>query len=191
MNQSDIRRLNQRFAEDFGRPNGSQPKYAWKRTSDLFFSMKGGTSEHTSPAGVIYIAPTFARHCWADILGDTWVIAQWKPPMPLAVFEAQFGSQIQYPANGQYYPIENTALPQGMVPDEQLTAMAVHCIREQLEKPFEQTFTELQTAVAKDEAAKRTASDDMIDSDWPAYDNVPGMKLNTSFPSTNIQPAAE
>jgi hypothetical protein len=184
MRHSDLRRLNKRFAEAFGRPDGTQPKYKWCRTTDLQYFLKTGTVEQKTAGGIYFVAPKFKRCNWADRLGDTWIIAQWKAPdMSADRWLAVHGTSIPYPASGRYLPIDNTALPPGMEPTEDITIYAVRQIGVQLEKTYAELVEEGQQIATKgiEDAKKQWA--DIVDDRWPAFDGVPGMKLHTSFPT--------
>lgn len=198
MHASDIRRLNRRFAEAFGSPDGARPKYKWCRTTDLMYFLKTGTAEQKTAGGIYFVAPTYKRGNWADRLGNTWIIAQWKAPdMSAERWVSVHGTSIPYPANGRYLPIENTALPPGMEPSEDLTQHAIFCIREQLEKTEAELIAEGTEQANKDteDAKKRWA--DIVDDRWPAFNGIPDVpgwrKTATSFPTPQnqiVQPTA-
>jgi hypothetical protein len=200
MRNSDLRRLNQRFVEAFGRPDAVNAKYKWVRTTDLPYFIK---VENRSEAGLYLMTPKYERHTWAEILGDTWVVAQWKAPeMPRDRWLIRYGTSIPYPANGRYMPIENTALPPGVTPDATVPALvdpvteryeqmpvtdyAIGRIRAELEKSYAEFLSDGKAQVERVAEQKKQEFGDMVDSDWPAFDGIPGEKHHVSFPTVQL-----
>jgi hypothetical protein len=203
--QSDVRRINQRFVEAFGRPDGVNARYKWVRTTDLAYFVK---IDNRTAAGLYLMSPKYERHTWAEVLGDTWVVARWKAPeMSSGDWLVKYGGDVPYPTNGRYLPIENTRLYEGMDPSSTVEALvdpttgkrelmpvtdyAIWRIREELEKDTEDFLKDSKAAIARCEQEHKHNFSEMVDSDWPAFDNAPGMKAHVSFPTPDkaiIQP---
>lgn len=100
--------LNDRFGASLGRPNGSDPRFAWKKSSDLFYYWRDNPSED------------WQKRSWADRIGVVWVLAEWRPPevyifgvlseITREQWFAMFGWSRPYPQGGEYKPYAETAL---------------------------------------------------------------------------------
>lgn len=173
-----IAKLNRLLGEHLGFI-GSNPRYAWRRTAELFYFMQDGTEEVQLESGLYVIAPRYRRCSWADKLGDDlWVLAKWTlPRMSREKWtESGLGRQFPYPHKGQYYAIEN-AMP-GQVgvdvePSEDDTRQVIARIVEQEESARNpQAVIDACTAEAKKpQADKKREFGDYVDDFWPAFNN--------------------
>jgi hypothetical protein len=123
---------------------------------------------------VVCVVPNYTRHSWAEMLGhDQWMLAHWqKPSLTEQQWLTSFGNEFPYPHAGQYYAIENATPGPGVEPTEEDTRLVIARIKNQISQNFRQLVTTAEEQAQKpiDEATAR--SDDMIDSDWPAFDNL-------------------
>lgn len=120
--------LNDRFGMALGRPNGADPRFAWKLTKDLHYYYRDNPSED------------WQRRSWADRVGNCWVLAEWRPPevniygitqeITREQWFTMFGWSRPYPQGGEYKPYTETALPR--IPNEQDTAFYIKTITKQL-----------------------------------------------------------
>lgn len=123
---------------------------------------------------VACIVPKYTRHSWAEMLGhDQWMLAHWqKASMTETQWLYSFGNEFPYPHAGQYYAIENATPGPGVEPTEDDTLQVIRRIKEQTETNFRALVqTAKDNAQRPIDEAKRE-SDDQIDSDWPAFDNM-------------------
>jgi hypothetical protein len=129
---TDVDILNRRFGECLGRPNGTDPRFAWKHSTELHYYFR--MEAHND----------WQRRCWADRIGKAWVLCQWSPPtMTLMGVEFEvtreqwfrtFGWSRPYPAGGEYKPYAETALKDGRRPGAEETQFYIFTLGQQLEQ---------------------------------------------------------
>jgi len=132
MTPRTISKLNKQLGLSLGLVS-DQPRYAWKRASELFYFMKEGTKNTDNGGLIILVEPKYLRYSWADKFGhDCWILAHWTMPNRSSEeWAVSFGLDFPYPYKGQYYAIENTQLDPGIEPDDDDTKMVIARIRAQ------------------------------------------------------------
>jgi hypothetical protein len=208
MTETELNRLNDIMRRDLPATPSGDAQFRWSHTSKLFYFKQVGTEERLFcgipdkrfksgyRGGIWAVLPKYERFCWADRIGLGWVIAQWTMPMKVddegkrvviseKAWERDFGNKFPYPHKGQFQPIENTLLPNGMEPDEQITRFAIHCAQEQIDAGYLEIYADEQAAVDKELAAQKAEMRDCITDLFPAFDNIPGKKYHVSFPTSN------
>jgi hypothetical protein len=174
------------FGDAFGMtPLG--PRFQWMQGADnrLFYFLDNGMKEIRLDSGLLIMQRQYQRKTWADRIGpNTWVVASWTAPeMSFETWDSMFHGAVQYPDKGRFCPIPNSKMEPGDEPDEDITLLAIETIRRQLNKTYSQIHAECLAAGEAAAAEPRKQWSDFVDSIWPAFDGVPGKKLNTSFPS--------
>ena len=166
---ANVEILNRRLGEALGRPNGNDPRFMWKHSTELFyyFRMQAGSE--------------WQKRCWADRLGKAWVLCKWNPPMH--TFEGvdfeitrdewfkMFGWSRPYPRNGEYMPFAETAL--GVEPDGEVTQFYISTIRQQLEAAEQaQKMTRMGLTDKVTEMCERDAQKVVDDHEKEFFDSV-------------------
>lgn len=174
MTDSDIRRYNRILAQELGRhPNGSDPLFKWVRTRDLFYLIEAPVDMRT-PVGIHMTVNGYRKITWEERLGTGWIIASWQSSGTEAQWKAQYGTVLPYPPQGMYFPIPNSHIP--CDPNEDITMEVVAKIRQPLDEGFESILRRCRDEAEAQEQQNRTNIEDMIDSDWPAFDSQPMSK---------------
>lgn len=115
--------LNRRFGDRLGRPNGHDARFAWKFAPEVFYEFR--------PHG----SSNFQRQCWADRIGPKWMLCQWRPTeISREAWLQSFQGRFPYPDGGEYKPHPETALPEGMLPTDELTAGYIASLLAQMEQ---------------------------------------------------------
>lgn len=187
MKHKALRRLNQKFAA-FGDNIHGQPNYKWVKLKDLFYLIEtGGFKEGRTPAGIYFMQPVWERHSYAEIHGSRWVLAKWEPPgVDEAEWYRQFSGMFPWPRHGEYHPIEDTILPAGVEPAEQLTDYTVFILYQHLGMKYPDHLRRIMEAANQQKDRDKAWWSDGVDEMMPAFGNVPGQKMHVSFP--NVQP---
>ena len=180
MTHSELRRLNQLFAQDLGRTQDGRPLYKWDRSSELFYLIKAPVDMRT-PGGLFVTIDGFRRITWEQRLGPGWMVASWRDPGTPAEWAALYQGALPYPPGGMYHAITQSLLPQGCEPNDDLTLGAIAKIREALGLGFEATLA--RTIQEAEAVEQKTIQDqrDMIDSDWPAFSCDPTIGYSTNI----------
>ncbi len=129
---SEIALLNKRLEYELG-ANYGQPRFQWRYSPEVFYYMRGET------------ALSFARYCWADLIGPVWMLCQSAPlqwidgnggihPITREGWGQTFGATLPFPDKGMYVAHTETALAPGVLPDAQETAILIHSIKAQMAK---------------------------------------------------------
>lgn len=109
--------------------------------------------------------------------------------MTESIWNSIFQSEHPFPRHGQYVPVEQCWLTEGEEPTMDRTIFAIHFLRKQMAMTIrDRTSKVVDEMVAKAKADRDTAHD-MVDNDWPAFDEVPGRKHGTAFQVPGLRPA--
>jgi hypothetical protein len=196
ISKQELNRLNEMFRLSLPTTPNGDAQFRWTKATDLFYFKQDG-SEERKYEGVWLVLPRYRKRCYAEYLGNGWVVAQWSMPTttdPVSgkqiiisekAWARDFGNKFPYPHKGRFQPIENTLLPSGMEPDEQITRFAIHCAQEQIDAGYLEIYADEQAAVDKELAAQKAEMRDCITDLFPAFDNIPGKKYHVSFPTSN------
>ena len=184
MTTSQLTQLNNRLARDLGRNPYGEGLLAWRDSELLTHPVRvPGYKFITSPAGLEVATPLYEVHKMNPAFDHQWVICKWEAPIPAAEWHANFGTQMEWPNHGEYYPT-NVALARGVEPTMEWTERVVAAERERRTK----TLADHMAEGARDEERNtRRASDtrlDIIGDALPAFMHLPGAKDHVSFPST-------
>lgn len=127
----DIEILNRRLGDALGRPNGTDPRFAWKESQDLFFYARRHELEE------------YTKFSWAQRIGKCWVLCQWRPPettihgvtIPLTAdsWHTMFKGRRPFPAKGEYKVHSETKLAPGAVPTAEWTQFYIKTLGQQME----------------------------------------------------------
>ena len=178
MTDSDLKRYNRVFTQDLGRAPNGLPLYKWVRTRDLFYLIEDRVDIRT-PAGLYAKTENYRKVTWEQRLGGQfpWIIATWQDPGSPQSWFAKYKTAIPYPPQGMYFPLDGSQIP--CEPTYEATLQAIAYIKEQLDsrRSVEETLAASLAKADAEDAALKAQSDDMIDSDWPAFNcevAVPG-----------------
>jgi hypothetical protein len=113
--------LNRRFGEELGRPNGIDPRFAWKYAPEVYYYFRP------------HYAASFERRSWADRIGKRWMLCQWRPTeLSREQWQQAFRGAYPYPEKGEYKAHPETALWPGMLPTSELTAGYIRTLKDQM-----------------------------------------------------------
>jgi hypothetical protein len=161
-----IDRLNQNFGEALGFAN-NQPRFAWRWAPDLFRYSRNSVTE------------PWEEKCWAEQLGRVWVLTMLRAPVGIMYntevpitredwWHAFRGLQ-PYPSKLTPYVFAETALIEGLEPDQRRTQFYINSLREQMAVSRAQKIrdSEAQAKAVQDEYRKQF----MLESEewWPAF----------------------
>lgn len=71
---------------------------------------------------------------------NLWVLCRWNPPPPLAMWRSSMGTDVDYPANGRYLPVDKGGIPVVIPPraapteHEPISHLVVRMMRAHIEK---------------------------------------------------------
>lgn len=203
MRHSELRKCNQRLAQEFGRNDQGEPNFKWVRPSDLFRFIKQSS---TSPGGIYIPVAGFEKRDYSDVYGrDCWMLARWQAPPSEHAWFNTFRGEVPYIRNGIYRPVDGSQLPIGINPSDTVqvertservdaTTYAIFCIRTQLEKTYEQHLREGKEIVADMKQERRDnkrleVADTMYEHDVHVYNALDEKKGRTSD-AMDLPPAA-
>lgn len=107
---TQVELLNQRFGEYLGFPDGVHPKFCWVWAPDMTYLFRPDRTK------------SFMLRSWGSRLGRKWVLAQWRPTeLTRDQWESTFRGSRPYPGKWRYIVHAETALPEGMAPNDELT----------------------------------------------------------------------
>jgi hypothetical protein len=152
----------------------AMPKFCWRRTSDMFYYLENGSRE-VRVGSLIVIEPTYQRISFAKRYGQKWCLAHWSVPS-----REGWPKEFAFPANGRFCPVENVMFDEGERPSQEANEAVIHLINRQLTDPV--TAQDIEAQAAKDEAARQSQINDMVDDAAFAFYQEPSTKGNVSFP---------
>lgn len=174
----NVEKLNQHFAE-FGRTPDGGLRFRWQRTREMPFFIPTGYEEKVSESGIILgMERGYRKAAMADVYGDVWCLAQWKP-FDESQWSLMFGASCPWNGKGFYMPLEGRTadgsngvfLKPGQSPNLQMTETLVRLLRREL-------ATTPESRDAEYEAAKKATDDNVakqIDAEfddlYPAFGN--------------------
>jgi hypothetical protein len=184
MNTSQLSQLNNRLARDLGRNPFGEPLLAWRWSEDLMHPIRvPGFDFVTSPAGLEVAVPKYERHKMNAAFVHQWVICKWEAPITAAQWHAAFGTQMEWPSHGEYYPT-NVALPRGTEPTLGWTERVIEAERERRSKSLADHEAEIQRGMDQQERSADSLRESIIADAMPAFMNLPGSKsTGVSLPS--------
>lgn len=136
----ELFQLNDLMGQALGRTMSGQPKFQWCHTAGLWWwSQKSGFAARKLPSGIWVCGGHYERRSYAEpqLLGPGWTVAKWWPPdMSEQDWAAKYLGQLPYPAGGEYRAVG--AMFQVHHPTEEDTLRAIHCIKADITRSYEQ-----------------------------------------------------
>jgi hypothetical protein len=174
----NVERLNQRFAE-FGRTPDGGLRFRWERTREMPFFIPTGYQEKVSESGILLgMERSYRKAMMADVYGDVWCLAQWKP-FNEDKWTDIYGPSCPWSGKGFYMPVEGKTadgsngvfLKPGQSPNLQMTETLVHLLRRELGIDAETREAEYQAAkeATDNEVVKQVDAE--FDDLYPAFGN--------------------
>lgn len=184
MTTSQLTQLNNRLARDLGRSPYGDGLLAWRDSEKLVHPMRvPGFDFITSPAGLEVAVPKYELRKMNPAFDHQWVICKWEAPIPQREWHANFGTDMEWPNHGEYYPT-NVALARGVEPTMEWTERVVAAERERRSKTLADHEAQIATGMARDDKRAHDRRADIIADAMPAFMNLPGSKsTGVSFPS--------
>lgn len=181
--KKQVAALNEKHFLQFGTTPSGALKIQWMRTDEMYSLFKRGHSTVLMANGLHAATSVYKKRTLDEIYGPAWTVAAWAAPVPQAQWIAEFGTEMPWPREGMYLPIECIMRALSLPPDEAVTLTAVQSIKRHLEMTTEEKIA------AAESPAK--AKDKDMESDWQAFakdsqtafNNDPGGKGHVSFPS--------
>jgi hypothetical protein len=191
MTTSQLTQLNNRLARDLGRNPYGGGLLAWRDSETLTHPMRvPGYKFVTSPAGLEVATPLYEVRKMNPAFDHQWVVCKWEAPIPAAAWHAAFGTDMEWPNHGEYYPT-NVALPQGVEPTMEWTERVIAAERERRTKTLADHEAAIQSGMDRDERRASNRRFDIIEDAMPAFMNLPGSKsTGVSFPAVTLSPTA-
>lgn len=177
--------LSARYFTEFGITPDGRLRFKWMRTDEMPIAFGRDFEMKQSEGGLWMPHRDYKRRTMADTTGHglCWTVAYLEPPVSRQAWEAQHGTDIPWPSQGYYRPIDNITTHIDLLPDEHISARAAYNIRHHLEFTFKDWVDMEEQETAKKNQAYRNEVADMVDDATPAFGNNPGGKGSTSFPS--------
>lgn len=178
--------LSIRYFTEFGVTPDGRLRFKWMRTDEMQFDFgRGFDMKQKAESGLWVPHREYKRRTAAETTGHglCWTVAYLEPPVSREAWEAQHGTDIPWPAQGYYRPIDNITSHIDLLPDEHMTARAAFNIRHHLEFTFKDWVELGEEQKAKRDTAYRNEVSDMVDDAAPAFGNNPGGKGSVSFPA--------
>lgn len=178
--------LNAKYFTEFGSTPDGRLRFQWMRTDEMFIFFGRGYSNRKDPVTGLYLAGRdYIRRSMAETTnhGACWTIAYLEPPVSRESWLTEHGTDIPWPAQGYYRPIDNITRMLEMIPDEDCSAQAAFNIRNHLEFTFKDWVDFDAANREKKDADYKNRLGDMIDDATPAFNNNPGGKGHVSLPS--------
>lgn len=191
--RKQIETLNRRYFTEFGVAPDGRLKYQWMRTDEMPIEFARETeSNFDAETGLWLATKTYKRRTFAETYGQglCWTIAYLEPPISLDLWLARHGTDIPWPSNGYYRPVDNISLHVDCLPGEEESLRAsynIRCALELIAKGQEAAFKDelaaTRAAREKTDNDLRNEVSDMVDDAAPAFMNNPGGKSHVSLPS--------
>ena len=174
-----------------GRNPYGDPLLKWADSETLLHPIRvPGYKFITTPSGLEVATPLYEVRKMNPAFDHQWVICKWEAPIPAAEWHANFGTQMEWPSHGEYYPT-NVALPRGTEPTLEWTERVVAAERERRTKSLADHEAEIQRGMERDERRASNRRFDIIEDAMPAFMNLPGSKsTGVSLPPVTLSPAA-
>lgn len=182
--QIDI--LNAKYFTEFGMSPDGRLRFKWMRTDEMPLAFGRDMEEpRQTESGLWIVSRSYKRRTVADTYGQglCWTVAYLEPPPTREEWLKMFGTDIPWPANGYYRPIDNIVRVIDLLPDEECSARAAFNIRKHLNVTTKQWMELGDQAVAKQRRDFEKEVADMVDDAAPAFNNNPGGKSHVSLPS--------
>jgi hypothetical protein len=173
MTDSDFKRYQRAFADELGYAPNNLPLYRWFRTRDLSYLIDNGVEDRTPSGLIVRVDGRYKKVTWEERLGREWpwIVGTWQDPGTPSEWYAKYRDLIPYPSMGMYFPIDGSQIP--CDPTLEITMEAVAKIKQVLGTSYETALSQLIESADKADAKLKSASDDQIDSDWPAFNCEP------------------
>lgn len=190
MNEEQRRKidlLNIRYFTEFGVTPDGRLRFKWMRTDEMPMEFGRGYDTHQDKESGLWLASReYKRRTAAETTGHglCWTIAYLEPPVSRETWIAEHGTDVPWPAQGYYRPIDNITRHIELLPDEDSSAQAAYNIRHHLDLDLKDFVEIEEAATAKRNAAFKQEVSDMVDDATPAFGNNPGGKGSVSFPAT-------
>lgn len=183
-------RENELLASELGYESGHQ-RYKWCYSENLLmpFRVEGDTTQTVSDGGLVLVQPKYELRKAAKHLFRQWVVCKWIAPGDESDWRQNFGSALDYPRNGIYFPT-NVYLDEGVSPwdtDQEgvsITRYVIGLIREQAKKSLADWKAEGEAIIAHRERETDRKLDNEIGDLMLPFGHVPGSREGgTSLPS--------
>ena len=152
----------------------------------MFALFKRGHDEEKTESGIWVAVSKYQMRNFVEFYGLAWTVAEWGQPCTRGQWIAQFGTEVPWPREGMYFPMEYVMRAIDLIPDDAASEVAVRALKRHKAKTVEQHVEEAEAVPNAMKASKRAEWQDFVHDARPAFDNNPGGKGSTSFRQTAI-----
>lgn len=207
--QRQLRKTNEIFAQEYGKPNGTDPAMAWIFSEDLWMWDNALDSEGNPifdyicrcGRNVVFHQSTcpFTRAVYrmehkrvTPHIRHKWVLCIWTPPPPKESWIAVYGSEDNYPERGRYLPFSSNGktctLEENRPPTPDDSRTVVRMRREFESKPMREHVRELRERLDRKEIEIKNGCVEQFKNALPTWGQKPGSKGCVSFPTPGQPP---
>lgn len=169
--------LNDLLGSELGRTPYGEPHYKWAWSEDLTHYRRMENMAYVQVPGspIILAEPTYEMVKLCPSLHRQYVILHWSQPISQDAWLAEFGSKLQWPARGEYYPT-NMCLGYEEHPDIDVTWDAIGKVKAERNKTFADHIAADDAALARVEKANNDLVLDDLKDTLTAFGNIPGKR---------------
>lgn len=201
--ERDLERMNRLLGQELGwnPAHGMDgPKYRWVYSEDFVHHMVlAGKRDYgemvvrdeaglDSGKRLITLKRVTALRKMCKFADNQWLISVWKWA-PEELWRKHFGTDLEWPQRGMYFPVDGTTLNPGVVPTTDITFSFIHHMRHQLNTKRADMDAQAEKAIALEEKAQGDLITDKLDDLTSAFGNPkPGSRMGgISTPSTEYK----
>lgn len=201
--KKEIERLNRLFGQELGwnPPGGLDgPKYRWVYSEHFIHQMvltgKRDYGEmvvrdelgNDSGKRLVTLKRVTAPRKMSMFLDNQWLVSIWKWA-PEDLWRKHFGSDLEWPQRGMYFPVDGAALAPGLLPSLDITLDFIRHMRHQLNTKRSDMDAAAEKALEREEKAGESLLEDKISDLTSAFGNPsPGSRMGgISTPSREFK----
>lgn len=188
ISQKKLNELNELLGQELGRNRFMEPLYKWQFSDNYFHKMVLAgkrdfeevivRDENGNDSGkkLVVLKRVTAIRKMCPTLDGQWLITRWKWS-PESEWRKAFGSDLEYPPRGMYFPVDGTPLRRGLEPDRGINWAFIHAMRKQLNTSLADMERETEMALDREEKASGDLMEDKIGDLTTAFGNpFPGKR---------------
>jgi hypothetical protein len=166
----------------FGRTPTGDLKFKWMRTDEMFGLFKRGHNEEQTPGGLYIAVSKYEKRSFVDMYGRAWTVAKWNAPIRQGQWLAEFGTEVPWPREGFYHPIENVMRHIDLPPDDAVSEIAAAALARHLKITPREHYESVIGDLKEESDEKKREWREFVDDITPAFGNETiGGKGNVSF----------
>src|SRR5579859_7076452 len=174
ISNAKLNELNDLLGQELGRNKFMEPKFKWVFSEsylhDMVLAGKRDFGEmvvkddagNDSGKRLVTLKRVTQRRKMCLFLDNQWLLSCWKwSPEP--IWRSHFGSDLEWPSRGLYFPVDGTALKPGLEPDRGITWAFINTMSKQLQRKMADMNEEAIRALDREEKAAGDLVYDKID----------------------------